>query len=259
MRTLQVAFLADLTGAVPREPGERAALFQAPPFASVEDRWHVYAHGYLARIEEALGNDYRAVRRIVGADAFSALIERYLRACPPHSYDLAHAGQRLAEFLAGDLLTEALRFLPDLARLEWNMVEAFVAEDRQPLSRQDLQRMTPEAVVELPLRLHPSVSLIRSAWPLCDLWELWKLDDDEVSLPVEGRPCLALVYRHRFLVSCEPLDEEAASLVEAARSGASLSEFGKLWGLGLDGKAVRRVLESFARLVDRGVFVPAEG
>lgn len=260
MRSLQQAFLLDLTGGEPREPSRRAEVFKAPPWGTLEDRWHVYAHGYVARIDEALGNDYRAVRRIVGRDAFSALVERYLSACPPRSYDLAHAGDRLAPFLEGDVLAESLPFLPDLARLEWSMVEAFVARDRRPLSRQDLERMGSPAAAEIRLALHPSVSLIRSAWPLCDLWELWKLsDDDEVSLQVEGRPCLALVHRHLFRVTSVALEEEAARLVEAARAGVKLSDFWSFSGSALDDKSVRRLLESFARLVDRGVFVPAEG
>ena len=120
--------------------------------------------------------------------------------------------------------------------------------------------MEPTVIPELRFRLHPSASWVRSAWPLCKLWELWKIEnDDEVSLPLEGRPSRVLVYRRGWTVTCEPLDDEAARLVEAALTGVSLSELWALSGAALDGKAVRELLESFARLVDRGVFVPAEG
>lgn len=259
MRALQKAFLDDLAGLGERAPSERAEVVTAPPLGSVEDRWHVYAHGYFARIEEALGDDFRAVRRIVGKDVFAALVDRYLKACPPRSYDLAHAGDRLAIFLERDAVTKALPFLPDLARLEWKMVEAFVAEDARPLSRQDLKQMDPARVAELRLRLHPSAALIRSKWPLCDLWALWKReDDDEVSVEVEGRPSAVLVYRHGFQVKSEALEEEAASLVESARAGVSLLEFWALSGSTLDGRSVRLWIESFTRLVEGGVFIRAE-
>ena len=53
LRLTQQGFLDDLTGRRTRSEAERQTAFRRPRRGSVADRWHVYAHGYTARIVEA--------------------------------------------------------------------------------------------------------------------------------------------------------------------------------------------------------------
>ena len=75
-----------------------------------------------------------------------------------------------------------------------------MVSDPEPLLWNELQAMAPEAVSELPLDLNPGTAVIRSAWPIIDIRNLKDKSDDEVSLEVEGRPSIALVYRY----GCKP-------------------------------------------------------
>jgi len=255
MRALQQAFLDDVMGLAVREPEERAAAFLKPPRGTVEARWHVYAHGYLARIVEALGEEYRVVRRILGPDAFESLIARYLGTSPPRSFDLAHAGDGLSEFLKKDLLSRELPFLPDLAALERRLSEAFVAADGESFTWAELQQMAPAAAAKLELGLAPGALVIRSAWPLHDLWSSRDLPDEEISIDLEGRPSIVLVFRRGWSVRCEGIDEDNARLVErVTRGDATLSRLAEEHGAD-DGTQVRQLLDCFRSLVDRGVFV----
>ncbi len=118
LKTTQARFLLDLMGLEGRTEDQRRRAFRVPPHGSIEERWQVYACGYVARLVDALAGEHPATRRILGEDAFGSLVSRYVLACPPRSHDLAHAGERLPRFLESDPLTARLPFLPDLATLE---------------------------------------------------------------------------------------------------------------------------------------------
>jgi len=235
---------------------EREEIFREPLYGTIEDRWHVYVHGYVARISDALAVELPAVRRILGDAAFASLAARYVVACPPGSYDLAHAGQRLSYFLESDPLTVDLPFLPDLARLERCIAAAFVAKDGAPLTWSVLQAMTPESVADLRLKLVPGTALVSSRFPLHLLWRARDASDDEVSieLAVAGETGV-VVYRHGEVVRCEPLDaDDAIVLSVALRGEATLAELAARVGM-----SPETFLLVFKRLVERGHFQTVRG
>lgn len=238
---------------VGREPG-RQGTFRRPPWGAVEDRWEIYARGYVNRIAEALENDYPALRRILGAGPFLSLSARYVAAFPPRSFDIGRSGDRLAAFLATDPLTGDLPFLPDLARFEWSLAEAFVAPDAEPIAWSDLTRLSAEALADLPLRLLPGTALLRSRWPLHDLRACKDLPDGEIDLQVEGRPCALLVHRSGLEVVRRTVGDDEARFLEAARRAPSLALIQEsLPGSGGPEDAAR-LIGLFRRFVDEGLF-----
>lgn len=248
---LEARVLGDLLGSQRATAEERAAIFAPPPAGTIEDRWHVYASGYLARLVEAVENDYPALRRILGEGAFRSLVARYVRRFLPRSHDVGRVGDRLAQFLEADPLTEDLPFLPDLARLEWAVAEAFVAPDEPPLGWDALKRLKPEAVADLPLALHPSAALVRSRWPILDLRDCHNLPDEAVAIPVVGRPVNALVHRCGLEVVRRAADDAEAALLSRLGDGATLA------GLGEDASPVvpERLAEMFRTWVAEGLIV----
>lgn len=157
--TLQSVFLHDITEGTRKRTSAVAPVlrFETPPGDGIGTRLDIYRSGYLARLVEAIESDYPALRRILGEGAFGSLVGRYARACPPRSFDIGRAGDRLPVFLDQDPLTRDLPFLPDLARLEWALRVAFVAPDATPLAWEDLGAIDPEAVADTAFRLLPRV------------------------------------------------------------------------------------------------------
>ena len=251
----QRAFLDDLTGRRPRADADRDAAFRRPRRGTVADRWHVYAHGYTARIVEALEQECAAVRHILGPESFTALVARYVAVFPPRSFDLANVGDRLARVLEFDPLSQDLPFLPDLARLERAVAEAFVAADAAPLRWEGLRALLPEDAASLRLSLAPGVLLLRSPWPLADLWRV-RLEEDDDAIAVEGRPSRVLVHRGGGRVRVEDLSEAEAGLVEAAGPGdVTLVDLQALSGASAGADGLARLLSAFQALVEREVFV----
>ena len=252
---LQETVLADLEARAVLTPADRAALFRAPHRGSVEDRFSVYRDGYLARLAEALENDYPALRRLLGEGSFRSLARRYVRACPPVSFDLGRAGDRLPRFLTSDPLTGDFPFLPDLARLEWALSEAIVAPDATVLAWSDLVRLGPEASADLPLRPRPGTRLVRSRWPIADLRACRNAPEGSIDVQIEGRPMAVLVHRRGLDLVYRSVDEEEARFIEAAERGATLGVFQDSCAAGADPARTGRLLELFRRLVDEGLFL----
>jgi len=221
---LQAEFLADLGGTRSRSASERSGVFEKPPAGTIEDRWGVYTSGYLARLVEVIGHDYRAVRRVVGERAWRSLVARYVRVFSPRSHDVARAGDRLAVFLERDPLRERLPFLPDLARFEHALARAFVAPDAEPLSWVDLGAGGAEAAAERRLCAAPGTAVLCSAWPLGTLRELVDVPDDAVDVQVAGRPENVLVWRRGLAAAWRRIDDAEASAVEAILAGTTLAE-----------------------------------
>jgi hypothetical protein len=257
LRELQRDVLLDLAGLRERPLADRVLDFTVPESTTVEKRWHVYAHGYLARLAEALEADYPAVRRILGAGAFAALAERYVRVFTPRTFDLGRAGDRLPEHLTLDPLTTELPFLPDLARLERLVAEAFVAADAELLTWEFLAAAGAADALQLPLVLAPGATILWSRWPVLALWRTRSQADDEVDVPLSAGPQSVLVVRRGTTVSCGPADAVEAEIVDAvAEGGATLSTLQARLAPAGDGASVAALVSSFRSLVERGVFTP---
>lgn len=223
LSSLQTAFLGDATGDQPRTADDRASVFAIPPGDSVEVRWDIYRGGYVARLAEAIENDFPATRRILGARAFESLVARYVRRCSPRSFDIGRAGDRLADFLATDPLAAELPFLPDLARLEWRLAEAFVAEDAEPLGWSALASPDPETVADTTFHLLPGTALIQTRWPLPALRSSQSQSDGEVSIPLDERLRTLLVHRVGLEVRSREVGAEDAAFLELAAGGLRLA------------------------------------
>jgi len=255
LKDLQQCLLSTLTCGSAMDERSAEACFREPPRGRIADRWHIYAAGYLTRLGEALENDYPALRRIVGRHPFDALVRRYARSHPPRSHDLGLAGDRLPRFLEADGLSRKLPFLPDLARLEWALAQAFVSEDARPLRWDDLQAMDAESVSEMHWRLMPGTTVLRSEWPLIELWECKDRSDREISVAVEGRPSIVLVFRRSYQAHCAPVDHAFARFVEAAADGATLAGLREALAPDGDPAATREFLQDFRRMIGEGLVV----
>ena len=188
------------------------------------ERLSVYSGGYLARIEEALEEAYPAVRHVAGAGSFRALARDYAARHPSRDYNLSLVGRHLPEFLKTHELTNELAFLPDLARLEWQVVEAFHAFDQAPTDTSGLAAVPPEEWTQTRLVFQPSVRLVDSAWPILDIWEARVRPVAEVRIDLVNRPQKILVFRSGLQVRCELLQKAQFRLLEELLAGRTLGQ-----------------------------------
>ncbi len=210
-------------------PGAASAALMSPRLnpqrgAPGEERLAGYAGGDLARTREALREAYPAVLHLVGEPAFDALAHAYTERYPSQDYNLSLVGRHLPEWLPGTPLTHQLPFLPDLARLEWAVSEAFHAFEQTPAGANPLAALSVERADRSTLVFQPSVRLVASPWPILDLWQARHQARKTIDLPVMDRPQRVLVARRGLQVHCELVDERQGVLLESLLDGCTLGE-----------------------------------
>lgn len=188
------------------------------------ERMHVYAGGYLTRIHSALEEVFEAVHHVLGEGAFFELAESYAQQFPSQDYNLSLSGRHLPEFLRTWKRTEELPFLPDLAKLEWQVCAAFHSFDRPALDGKHLLGVSPEKYEHLKLEFQPSVGLIESAWPILDIWQARKQPREAININLINRPQRVLVYRKQIQVMCEPVNAAQSALLSGLLQGKTLGE-----------------------------------
>lgn len=188
-----------------------------------------YRDSVLANLAAAVQATYPVIGAIVGAEFLAAAARRYAREVPSRGADLNDYGDAFDRFLADYPPAAALPYLPDVARLEWLVQQAYVAPDAAPQDIALLAATAPERWGELRLRLDPGHALLASRFPLARLWEAnqpgyagdFTVDfDDAQAVLVQRRPAGMAVERlaaeeHAFLASLGRGDA-LATAVDAA-------------------------------------------
>jgi hypothetical protein len=222
------------------------------------ERLAVYAGGYVARIRHALAEAYGAIRRVAGERAFTELARGYAERHPSRDYNLSLAGRHLPEFLEGWPLTATLPFLPDLARLEWLVRQAFHAFEEPPLDPRRFAQLPLEDWGRARLVFQPSVGLIRSAWPILDIWAARTQPRSAVDIDLVHRPQRVLVFRQQLEVRCELLDERQHAVLAGLLAGRPLGAVCEGLAAQASQGALLLVRDWFAGRVARGLIIGCE-
>jgi hypothetical protein len=214
------AALAGPPSASHPEPGRRLSDWvskQAP--LSRAERLDIYAEAYFSRLAEALAEDFRSLRGVLGETAFAVLVAGYLKEHPSRTTTVAEVGRHLAEYLAGHELGREREALAGLARLEWALIEAFHADDVAEWDAAELKRIPAERWPEARFGLDPSVRLLHERFAVDELWSAraW------VELPAES--ARLLVFRDLTgHVEVRRLDPPCFEVLARLGEGASLGE-----------------------------------
>ena len=91
-------------------------------------RFAVYRNNVTSALSDVLADSFPVTQQLVGEAFFRALAQVFVRAHPPRTRVLAHYGHELPEFVAQFPPAAGLPYLADVARLEWQRLQALHAE-----------------------------------------------------------------------------------------------------------------------------------
>ena len=185
---------------------------------SPAERVAVYATSYLARLHDALAEDFPATDALLGHERFHAAALEYARMHPSTSPDLADFGGGFAASLPAG----AAR---DLAALEWARVEAFRAADAAPLEAARLEAIAPDRWASLRFVAHPSLRLVHAAFRVDAAWR--SADAGGALSPPVAESGALRVWREGTTVYhawMEPAEAAALSALAAGEAFATAAE-----------------------------------
>jgi len=186
-------------------------------------RFGVYRNNVYVSLIDALANRFPLAARLVGDEFFRAMARVYVEKDPPRSPVLLFYGEGFPGFVAEFPPAAPVYNLADVMRLEWAWHAAYHAADAEPLSLAALSESV-GAAAEARLMLHPSLQVVRSAYPVITIWQLAVRDGEKepARLPADGED--ALVVRPKLEVEVRHLPEGGAAFVLALKEKASLQE-----------------------------------
>lgn len=183
-------------------------------------RIDIYRNNFRANGREALRQSFPVVERLVGEEFFRHAAWCYQRACPSPGGDLNRLGARFPEFLRGFAPAAALVYLPDVARLEWLMEEAFQAADAAPLDIARLAALGPDEYAALRFGLAPACRLLRSAFPVGRIWQAHQPGHEAEAVSLDEGAAALLLRREAQAVLIEAPGAGEFAMLERLAAGA---------------------------------------
>jgi hypothetical protein len=196
-----------------------------PAYAS---RFGVYRNNVIAGLINAVAARYPVVRKLLWDDAFNRAAHLYVTSEPPRSPVMSEYGDSFPRFLRNIGQCVASDYLADVAELEAARTRAYHSADATPLPRDAFAVLAPEDLPDLRLKLHPSVGLLKSRFPVVSIWQANRQDHDsnDNTISIWKAEC-ALIARPHWQVEVRALSAGAyafiAALAEGCRVGSAIA------------------------------------
>lgn len=185
-------------------------------------RLTLYRDGISALHANALANAYPVVRALVGADYFGQLARAYGQKCPSRSGDLHDFGADLAQFCSGHAGAQELRYLADVASLEWLVHRARFAADTEPVTHGEIAALGPSDLLNARFALAPACAWMFSRFAVASLWRAHQREGLPMPTDIELGETV-LVVRRAWRVDVVTSCRAETAILQALRAGHRLS------------------------------------
>lgn len=150
----------------------------------------------------ALARTYAGCEKILGVRYFDQLATEFYYRHPATHPDLNRYGEAFPDFVQDFIEHRAelaeYPYLPDLVRLEWMYEQAYYAKEDPGFDFEGLADLGEDAWRGLRLELGASVSMLRSAYPVLELWEAQRGQEEVREIEAIGEPQCLCIAREDF-------------------------------------------------------------
>lgn len=186
-------------------------------------RFAVYRNSVCVGLVDALAERFPICLQLVGDEFFRAMAQCYVRERLPRTPMLFEYGDAFAAFVSEFEPARELPYLPDVARLEYAVGQAYHAADAAPLPLDFLRALSHERLDRATAVLHPSTHVVASAYPIVSIWRR-HMSDDEMTPVVLEHGEEALVVRPELAIKVAALPAGGSAFVDALRNGRTFGE-----------------------------------
>jgi uncharacterized protein (UPF0276 family) len=185
------------------------------------ERFALYRGNLTSTWAKALAAAYPVIAQLVGEEFFTALAREYGRSHPSDNGDLNRFGAHFESFLRSFEHVNDLPYLPDMARLEWQLHRIHYADHESALQAHDIN---PQTVEEQSFPWQPTAQLFESEWAVVPLW---LAHQGKPFPPKMDEPSRALLSRPEWTAHVTPLQAPDYAALQALKEG-------KTFGAALD-------------------------
>lgn len=184
----------------------------------------VYRDAYGLRLLEALGEDYRALGRLLGAERFEHLGRTYIAATRSRHPSIRWFGRDLALHVRREPAFATMSMAADLAAWEWALGEAGDATDADPVGIDAFAAVPPDAWANIRLTFHPSLRRLDLAWSAPAYRQAVEDEEDPVAPKRSETPVTWVIWRSGTDVLYRSLPSSEACALDASRTGATFGD-----------------------------------
>jgi len=213
---------------------------RAPAGTDLSDRFAVYRNNVHVSLVDSIAARFAITLAQVGDEFFRAMARAYVQQCKPATAELTSYGDDFPDFIATFGPAASLAWLPDLARLERAWSQSWAAADAPALPVTALRTRAADELLQVCVYVHPAARLVKSAWPVADLWDAHQSARPDLST-LEWRPQNVLLCRPQAEVLMLRVDDAAADFIEALIAGDTIEAAAAL-APGLDAGALLQIL-----------------
>lgn len=186
-------------------------------------RFNIYRNNVTVGLIDALLVRFPVINLMLGDEFFKAMAHLYIKISPPISPLMMFYGDGFADFIEQFDPAKEWPYLADIARIEAAITHSCHAADTDAMSGEDLAKVTPDALPQLSLTLHPSIRLISSPYPVASLWQAHQKDAADLDDIVWTRED-ALVSRLHDQVQVFVMPKGGFLFLQTISKGACLEE-----------------------------------
>ena len=181
-------------------------------------RFAVYRNNVMVGLVNALATRFPVTLRLVGEEFFRAMARIYVEREPPRSPVMLLYGTTFPTFIKRFEPAAAIPYLSEVAWLEMARGRAYHAADAKPLDASAFAVLPTDRLSETRVKLHPSVSIMSSDYPIVSIWEAHQQAEDPSS-PVAWEAEDALVVRPFGEVEVRRLPPGVAAFLRELEAG----------------------------------------
>lgn len=190
----------------------------------LENRMKVYRNNIIRSLTDAVMAALPMTEKLVGREFLEQAMRAFVVANLPGQGNLNLYGMEFPNFIRTYEPAANLPYLQDFTKLEWLWETSYYAPDDLPLDPAELINIPEEDMPNLQFSFRKSFALLQSEYPLDEIVDFCRAEDQDNLQQLSDRCCKLMVYRPDLKVELRRLDDAEYLFLSTLQDGQTIHE-----------------------------------